>query len=70
MACRLIADRPTRFVGVAPDAKMLSFKVFGASGYSDEETVIEGFMMAFDSGVSSSHCTLFRGSSFPGWEFD
>lgn len=31
---------------------MLSFKVFGKTGYSDEETVIEGFMMAFDSGVS------------------
>lgn len=42
----------TRFVGVAPEANLLSFKVFGTDGYSNEETVIEGFLKAFESGVS------------------
>lgn len=31
---------------------MLSFKVFTNNGYSNEETVIEGFLKAFESGVS------------------
>lgn len=42
----------TRFVGVAPEANLLSFKVFTNDGYSNEETVIEGFLKAFESGVS------------------
>lgn len=42
----------TRFVGVAPEANLLSFKVFSRDGYSNEETVIEGFLKAFESGVS------------------
>lgn len=41
-----------RFVGVAPEANLLSFKVFSRDGYSNEETVIEGFLKAFESGVS------------------
>lgn len=39
-------------IGVAPSSKLLAFKVFGNSGYSDEETVIEGFLKAYESGVS------------------
>jgi hypothetical protein len=42
-----------RFVGVAPSSSLLSFKVFGKGGYSDEDTVIEGFLKAFESGVRS-----------------
>ncbi len=49
-----------RFVGVAPGAKLLSFKVFGDTGYSNEEIVIEAFLKAFDSGVSRS--TNFHGA--------
>lgn len=41
-----------RFVGVAPEANLLSFKVFSRDGYSNEETVIEGFLKAFESDVS------------------
>lgn len=48
----LLALTISRFVGVAPDANLLSFKVFGTDGYSNEETVIEGFLKAFESGVS------------------
>ncbi|KAH8673435.1 peptidase S8/S53 domain-containing protein [Xylariales sp. PMI_506] len=47
----IIAGKSDQFVGVAPGAKILAFKVFGSSGYSDEETVIEGFLKAFDSGA-------------------
>ncbi|KAK9797701.1 hypothetical protein SCARD494_03530 [Seiridium cardinale] len=47
----IVAGKSDQFVGVAPGAKILSFKVFGSTGYSDEETVIEGFLKAFDSGA-------------------
>ncbi|OTA98137.1 hypothetical protein M426DRAFT_259709 [Hypoxylon sp. CI-4A] len=48
----ILAGKSDQFVGVAPGAKILSYKVFGSSGFSNEETVIEGFLRAFDSGVS------------------
>ncbi|KAI5860037.1 subtilisin-like protein [Durotheca rogersii] len=47
----IIAGKSDQFVGVAPSAKILSFKVFGSGGYSNEETVIEGFLKAFESGA-------------------
>ena len=39
-------------IGVAPKAKLLAYKVFGSTGYSNEEMVIEAFLMAYESGVS------------------
>ncbi|OTA54818.1 subtilase [Hypoxylon sp. EC38] len=60
----IIAGKSDQFVGVAPGAKLLSFKVFGASGYSNEETVMEGFLKAFDSGADIISASLGENSGF------
>ncbi|KAI8965200.1 subtilisin-like protein [Daldinia sp. FL1419] len=60
----IIAGKSDQFVGVAPGAKLLSFKVFGDSGYSNEETVIEGFLRAFDSGADIISASLGENSGF------
>ncbi|KAF3058416.1 C5a peptidase [Daldinia childiae] len=60
----IIAGKSDQFVGVAPGAKLLSFKVFGNSGYSNEEVVIEGFLKAFDSGADIISASLGENSGF------
>ncbi|KAI1408052.1 peptidase S8/S53 domain-containing protein [Hypoxylon sp. FL1857] len=60
----IIAGKSDQFVGVALGTKLLSFKVFGSSGYSNEEMVIEGFLKAFDSGVDIISASLGEDSSF------
>ncbi|WYZ46658.1 hypothetical protein EsH8_IX_000883 [Colletotrichum jinshuiense] len=60
----IIAGKSDQFVGVAPKAKLLSFKVFGSTGYSNEETVIEGFLKAFDSGADIISASVGEGSGF------
>ncbi|KAI1846594.1 hypothetical protein JX266_007167 [Neoarthrinium moseri] len=60
----IIAGKSDQFVGVAPNAKILSFKVFGSTGYSDEETVIEGFLKAFESGADIITASLGEKSGF------
>ncbi|KAI0383361.1 subtilisin-like protein [Hypomontagnella monticulosa] len=60
----IIAGKSEQFVGVAPGAKLLSFKVFGSSGYSNEETVIEGFLKAFESGADIISASLGEDSGF------
>ncbi|KAF9871849.1 hypothetical protein CkaCkLH20_10783 [Colletotrichum karsti] len=60
----IIAGNSEQFVGVAPKAKLLSFKVFGTTGYSNEETVIEGFLKAFDSGADIISASVGEGSGF------
>ncbi|KAG7055888.1 serine endopeptidase [Colletotrichum scovillei] len=60
----IIAGKSDQFVGVAPSAKLLSFKVFGSSGYSNEETVIEGFLKAYDSGADIISASVGETSGF------
>ncbi|KAI2464028.1 subtilisin-like protein [Annulohypoxylon bovei var. microspora] len=60
----IIAGKSDQFVGVAPGAKLLVFKVFGSGGYSNEETVIEGFLKAFDSGADIISASLGENSGF------
>ncbi|KAI1394404.1 subtilisin-like protein [Hypoxylon trugodes] len=60
----IIAGKSDQFVGVAPGAKLLSFKVFGSTGYSNEEEVIEGFLRAFDSGADIISASLGENSGF------
>ncbi|KAH9903609.1 peptidase S8/S53 domain-containing protein [Xylariomycetidae sp. FL2044] len=60
----IVAGKSEQFVGVAPGAKLLSFKVFPASGYSNEETVIEAFLRAFDSGADIISASLGETSGF------
>ncbi|KAF4896992.1 Minor extracellular protease vpr [Colletotrichum viniferum] len=47
-----------------PKSKLLSFKVFSTSGYSNEETVIEGFLKAFDLGADIISASVGEGSGF------
>ncbi|KAI2606174.1 subtilisin-like protein [Hypoxylon fragiforme] len=60
----IIAGKSDQFVGVAPGAKLLSFKVFGDTGYSNEEIVIEAFLKAFDSGADIISASLGETSGF------
>ncbi|KAJ0158290.1 Minor extracellular protease vpr [Colletotrichum tanaceti] len=49
----IVAGRSDSWQGVAPEASILSYKVFGAgnSGGTDEETLIEAFLMAYNDGA-------------------
>ncbi|WDK19851.1 subtilase [Colletotrichum graminicola] len=49
----IVAGKSDSWQGVAPSANILSYKVFGAgnSGGTDEETLIEAFLMAYDDGA-------------------
>ncbi|KAI0470460.1 peptidase S8/S53 domain-containing protein [Xylariaceae sp. FL0804] len=60
----IVAGKSEQFVGVAPSAKLLSYKVFTSTGYSNEETVIEAFLMAFDSGADIISASLGETSGF------
>lgn len=60
----IIAGQSDNFVGVAPEANLLSFKVFSKDGYSNEETVIEGFLKAFESGADIISASLGEASGF------
>ncbi|KAL2278656.1 hypothetical protein FJTKL_14363 [Diaporthe vaccinii] len=60
----IVAGKSDQFVGVAPEANLLSFKVFATDGYSNEETVIEGFLKAFESGADIISASVGEGSGF------
>ncbi|KAK1978215.1 subtilase [Colletotrichum cereale] len=47
----IIAGKSAEFTGVAPEATLYSYKVFGPQGGTDEEALIEAFLRAFDDGV-------------------
>jgi subtilisin family serine protease len=47
----IVAGKLGSFVGVAPDATILSYKVFGRIDNTDEETIIEAFLMAYEDGA-------------------
>ncbi|CAK7224769.1 hypothetical protein SCUCBS95973_005629 [Sporothrix curviconia] len=44
----IVAGKSDSFVGVAPDATLLSFKVFGQQDGTDEDTLIEAFLAAYE----------------------
>ncbi|KAI1334251.1 peptidase S8/S53 domain-containing protein [Xylariaceae sp. FL0016] len=60
----IVAGKSDQFVGVAPGAKLLSYKVFTSNGYSNEETVIDGFLRAFDDGADIISASLGETSGF------
>lgn len=60
----IIAGNSDQITGVAPSAKLLAFKVFGDTGYSDEEIVIEGFLKAYDSGADIISASLGENNGF------
>ncbi|OAA53497.1 serin endopeptidase [Niveomyces insectorum RCEF 264] len=44
----IIAGKSDQFVGVAPEATLLSYKVFGQVDGTDEDTLIEAFLAAYE----------------------
>ncbi|WYZ35953.1 hypothetical protein EsH8_X_000600 [Colletotrichum jinshuiense] len=47
----IIAGNSSVFTGVAPEATLYAYKVFTAIDGTDEDTLIEAFLMAYDAGV-------------------
>lgn len=41
----------TRFTGVAPEANLLMYKVFSTVDATDEDTLIDSFLMAYEAGA-------------------
>ncbi|KAK8856614.1 serine endopeptidase [Apiospora arundinis] len=60
----IVAGKSEQFVGVAPGAKILAYKVIGHRGESNEEMVIEAFLKAFDSGADVITASLGEKSGF------
>ncbi|KAI9164076.1 minor extracellular protease vpr [Paramyrothecium foliicola] len=46
----IIAGKGEQFTGVAPEATLYAYKIFGTGG-TDEETIIEAFLKAYEDGV-------------------
>ncbi|KAH7303927.1 minor extracellular protease vpr [Stachybotrys elegans] len=46
----IIGGKGDQFTGVAPEATLYSYKVFGSGG-TDEETIIEAFLKAYEDGM-------------------
>ncbi|KAF6796384.1 subtilase [Colletotrichum sojae] len=47
----IVAGSFSNFVGVAPKASLYAYKVFTAKGATDEATLIEAFLKAYDDGM-------------------
>ncbi|KAJ0383579.1 hypothetical protein COL922a_010196 [Colletotrichum nupharicola] len=47
----IVAGSSTNFVGVAPKASLYAYKVFTSTGETDEATLIEAFLKAYDDGA-------------------
>ncbi|CAI4215533.1 unnamed protein product [Parascedosporium putredinis] len=47
----IIAGKSDWFTGVAPEATLLSYKVFGHTNVGDEEVFIDAFLKAYDDGA-------------------
>ncbi|KAM0326741.1 hypothetical protein ACHAQA_006614 [Verticillium albo-atrum] len=47
----IIAGKTDAFVGVAPEATLLAYKVFTSLDGTDEETLIDSFLMAYEAGA-------------------
>jgi hypothetical protein len=47
----IVAGRSDMVTGVAPDAELFAYKVFSSIDGTDEETIIEAFLRAFDDGA-------------------
>ncbi|KAJ0368273.1 hypothetical protein COL26b_010924 [Colletotrichum chrysophilum] len=47
----IVAGSSTNFVGVAPEASLYAYKVFTSTGETDEATLIEAFLKAYDDGI-------------------
>ncbi|KAL8383440.1 hypothetical protein RB595_010573 [Gaeumannomyces hyphopodioides] len=60
----IIAGKNDFFAGVAPEAEILSFKVFGALEATDEDTLVEATLMAYEAGADIITASIGRASGF------
>ncbi|KAH7324633.1 minor extracellular protease vpr [Stachybotrys elegans] len=54
----IIAGKNDWYTGVAPEAEILSYKVFNLEDYTDEITLIEAFLKAFEDGADIITCSV------------
>ncbi|ERS98380.1 hypothetical protein HMPREF1624_05164 [Sporothrix schenckii ATCC 58251] len=63
----IVAGKSDTFLGVAPDATLLSFKVFGQQDGTDEDTLIEAFLAAYEADADIITCSV---GGAGGWSTD
>ncbi|XXH05376.1 hypothetical protein Hte_011802 [Hypoxylon texense] len=61
----IVAAKGQNFVGVAPDATILSYKVFTSLDWTEEDVLIEAFLMAYEAGADIITCSV---GGPGGWE--
>ncbi|KAL0933784.1 serine endopeptidase [Colletotrichum truncatum] len=54
----IVAGNSSSLTGVAPEATLYAYKVFGFLDGTDEDTLIEAFLMAYDAGVDIITCSV------------
>ncbi|KAK6213872.1 serine endopeptidase [Colletotrichum tabaci] len=60
----IIAGKSDFYVGVAPEAEIVAFKVFGAFEGTDEDTLVEATIMAYESGADIITASIGRANGF------
>ncbi|KAM0270464.1 hypothetical protein ACHAQH_009405 [Verticillium albo-atrum] len=60
----IIAAKSNHNVGVAPEATLLAFKVFGAVDGTDEDSLVDATLMAYEAGVDIITASVARASGF------
>ncbi|KAL0936376.1 Minor extracellular protease vpr 2 [Colletotrichum truncatum] len=60
----IIAGKSDFYAGVAPEAEILAFKVFGAVDGTDEDTLIDATIMAYESGADIITASIGRAAGF------
>ncbi|KAI8173579.1 Minor extracellular protease vpr [Colletotrichum sp. SAR 10_75] len=61
----IIAGNSSILTGVAPEATLYAYKVFGSVDGTDEDTLIEAFLTAYDAGVDIITSSIGGISGFP-----
>ncbi|KAF9876569.1 serine endopeptidase [Colletotrichum karsti] len=60
----IVAGKSEFYAGVAPEAEILAFKVFGAFEGTDEDTLVDATIMAYESGADIITASIGRASGF------
>nr|AAS45251.1 subtilisin-like serine protease [Verticillium dahliae] len=60
----IIAAKSEHNVGVAPEATLLAFKVFGAVDGTDEDSLVDATLMAYEAGVDIITASVARAAGF------
>ncbi|KEY66377.1 hypothetical protein S7711_05810 [Stachybotrys chartarum IBT 7711] len=54
----IVAAQGDQLVGVAPESTLLAYKVFGTVDETDDTTLIEAFLMAYEAGADIITCSV------------